>query len=33
MKIKFDSNDDSILNKMVEVPSMIIVARVVFHEK
>ena len=33
MKIKFDSNDDSILNKMVEISSMITVARIVFHEK
>ena len=32
MKIKFNSADELSLNKMIEIPSMIIVARAVFHE-
>ena len=32
MKIKFNSDDNLPLNKTIEIPSMIIVARVVFHE-
>ena len=32
MKIKFSSNDELPLNKMVEIPTMTIVVRVVFHE-
>ena len=32
MKIKFDSDDELPLNKTVEIPSMIIVVRAVFHE-
>ena len=32
MKIKFNSDDELPLNKMIEIPSMIIVVRAVFHE-
>ena len=32
IKIYKNSDDDFLLNKMKEIPSMIIVARVVFHE-
>ena len=32
MKIKFNSDDELPLNKMTEIPSMIIVIRAVFHE-
>ena len=32
MKIKFNSDDELPLNKMIEISSMIIVVRVVFHE-
>ena len=32
MKIKFDSDDELPLNKTIEIPSMIIVVRAVFHE-
>ena len=32
MKIKFDTDDESPLNKTVEIRSMIIVANAVFHE-
>ena len=32
MKIKFNSNDKLPLNKTIEVPSMIIGVRAVFHE-
>ena len=32
MKIKFDLNDDLPLSKMIEIPSIIIVVRDVFHE-
>ena len=32
MKIKFNSDDELPLNKMIKIPSMIIVARAVFHE-
>ena len=32
MKIKFNLDDELPLNKTIEVPSMIIVVRVVFHE-
>ena len=32
MKIKFKSDDEPHLNKMIEIPSMIIVVRAVFHE-
>ena len=32
MKIKFNSDDELLLNKMKEVPSMTIVVRTVFHE-
>ena len=32
MKIKFDSDDELPLNKIIEIPSMIIVVRTVFHE-
>ena len=31
-KIKFDSNDNLLLNKEIETPSMIIVVRAVFYE-
>ena len=32
MKIKFNLDDNLSLNKMIEIPSMIIVVRAVFHE-
>ena len=32
MKIKFNSDDELPLNKMIKVPVMIIVVRAVFHE-
>ena len=32
MKIKINSNDELPLNKMIEIPSMIIIVRVVFHK-
>ena len=32
MKIKFDSDDELPLNKTIEIPSMIIVVKVAFHE-
>ena len=32
MKIKFDLDDELPLNKMIEITSMIIVVRAVFHE-
>ena len=32
MKIKFNSDDELLLNKKIEIPSMIIVVRAVFHE-
>ena len=32
MKIKFNLDDELPLRKMIEIPSMIIVARAVFHE-
>ena len=32
MKIKFNSDDKLNLNKTIEIPSMIIVVRAVFHE-
>ena len=32
MKIKFNSDEELPLNKMVEIPSMIIVVSTVFHE-
>ena len=32
MKIKFDSDDELPLNKMMEIRSMIIIVRAVFHE-
>ena len=32
MKIKFNSDDELLLNKIIEIPSMIIVVRAVFHE-
>ena len=32
MNIKFNSNDELLLNKTIEIPSMIIVVRAVFHE-
>ena len=31
MKIKFDSNDDLLLNKSIEIHNMTIVVRAVFH--
>ena len=31
MKIKFNSDDELPLNKTIEIPSMIIVVRAVFH--
>ena len=31
MRIKFSSNDELALNKMIEIPSMVVV-RAVFHE-
>ena len=32
MKIKFDSDDNLPLNKMIEIPIVTIVVRAVFHE-
>ena len=32
MKIKFNSDDELPLNKMIEIPSMIAIVRAVFHE-
>ena len=32
MKIKFNSDDELPLNKVIEITSMMIVARAVFHE-
>ena len=32
IKIKFNSDDELPLNKTIEIPSMIIVVRAVFHE-
>ena len=32
MKIKFNSDDELPLNKMIEVPTMTVVFRAVFHE-
>ena len=32
VKIKFTSDDESPLNKTIEIPSMIIIVRAVFHE-
>ena len=32
MKIKFNSDDELPLNKTIEIPSMIIVVRALFHE-
>ena len=32
MKIKFNSDDELVLNKMIEIPSMIIVVRAAFYE-
>ena len=32
MKIKFNSDDQLLLNKMIEIPTMTIVVRAVFHE-
>ena len=32
MEIKFNLNDELPLNKMIKIPSMIIVVRAVFHE-
>ena len=32
MKIKFNSDDELTLNKMIEIPIMIIVVRVIFLE-
>ena len=32
MKIKFSFNDELFLNKTIEIPSIIIVVRAVFHE-
>ena len=32
MKIEFHSDDELPLNKKIEIPSMIIVVRAVFHE-
>ena len=32
MKIKIISDDDIPLNKMIEIPSIIIVVRAIFHE-
>ena len=32
MKIKFNSDDELRLNQMIEIPTMTIVARAVFHE-
>ena len=32
MKVKFNSDDKLLLNKMIKIPNMIIVVRAVFHE-
>ena len=32
MKIKFNSDDELPLNKLIEIPSMTIVVRVIFYE-
>ena len=32
MKIKFNSDDELPLNKTIEIPSMTIVVRAIFHE-
>ena len=32
MKIKFNADDESPLNKTIEIPSMIIIERAAFHE-
>ena len=32
LKIKLNSDDGLLLNKMIKIPSMIIVVRAVFHE-
>ena len=32
MKIKFNSDDELLLSKTIEIPRMVIVARAVFHE-
>ena len=32
MNIKFNSNDELPLDKMIEIPSMIIAVRAIFHE-
>ena len=32
MKTKFDSDEDLSLNKIIEIPIMTIVVRIVFHE-
>ena len=32
MEIKFNLNDELPLNKMIKIPSMIIVVRAIFHE-
>ena len=32
MKIKFNSDDELLLNKMIEIPSMIVVVRAIFLE-
>ena len=32
MKIKFDSDDNLLLNKTIEIPKVIIVVRAIFHE-
>ena len=32
MEIKFNSDDELLVNKMIKIPSMIIVVRAVFHQ-
>ena len=32
LKIKFNSDDELPLNKMIEIPTIVIVVRAVFHE-
>ena len=32
MKLKFDLDNELLLNKIIEIPSMIVVVRAVFHE-
>ena len=32
MKIKFNMDDELLLNKMIEIPTMTIVVRAIFHE-